>query len=130
MREGELCGLTVGDANRGTGELTVTGKGNKRRTVYVGVKARRALWRYLELERQGEGAGEALFVGERGTQAGAGPTESGVYHVLRRAGTAASVVEVRCSPHTCRHTFAISFLRNGRTKRIFKVPVDPLSPRT
>jgi site-specific recombinase XerD len=113
MRESEVRGLTVGDANRGTGELRVLGKGNKERTVHMGVKARRALWRYLEADRQQATAGEALFIGERGTQAGAGLTCSGIYRIIRRAGKTAGIKGVRVSPHTCRHTFAISFLRNG-----------------
>ncbi|MGV3719564.1 MAG: tyrosine-type recombinase/integrase, partial [Actinomycetota bacterium] len=113
MRESEVMGLTIGDVSRGAGELRVVGKGNKERTVHMATKTRRALWRYLETDRQQATAGEALFVGERGTQVGAGLTCSGIYRILRRAGAVAKLSGVRVSPHTCRHTFAISFLRNG-----------------
>lgn len=37
----------------------------------------------------------------------------GVQIMLRRYGLKARLVGVRCSPHTLRHTAAITFLRNG-----------------
>jgi site-specific recombinase XerD len=61
MRVSEVIGVTVADVDRGTGELTVVGKGNKRRRVYMGTAARRALWRYLTSfasfggDREGQG---------------------------------------------------------------------------
>jgi integrase/recombinase XerD len=111
LRVSELCQLTVGDVDRGAGELVVTGKGNKRRRVYVGTAARRALWRYIEADRRGAEAGESLFVSVGGHKIGAALTIYGVHQVVARAGRAAKIEEVRCSPHSLRHTFAINFLR-------------------
>lgn len=113
MRVSELCGLTVGDVDRGTGELMVTGKGNKRRRVYMGLACRRALWRYLEAERRQALSDEPLFVSIGGNTVGAGLTRAGVGHILKDLARAAGIVGVRCSPHSLRHTFAISFLRSG-----------------
>lgn len=113
LRASELCGLTVADADRGTGELTVTGKGNKRRQVYMSAATRRALWRYLEAERRDADLQEPLFVAVGGHTVGAGITPNGLYQIIERCGKDARISGVRCSPHTLRHTFAVNFLRRG-----------------
>jgi site-specific recombinase XerD len=111
LRVSELCGLTVGDIDRGSGELSVLGKGNKRRRVYMGTAARRALWRYLEVDRRDALAEEPLFVALGGYHPGAGLTPSGVFQIVQKAGMAAGISGV--GPHDLRRTFAISFLRHG-----------------
>jgi integrase/recombinase XerC/integrase/recombinase XerD len=113
LRVSELASLKVGDANRGTGELTVIGKGGKRRTVYMGATARRTLWRYVEADRRQAQPDEPLFVASGGTRQGAGLTSNGIGQVIEKAGKAAGISGVRCSPHTLRHTFAVNFLRGG-----------------
>ncbi|MFN3652559.1 MAG: tyrosine-type recombinase/integrase [Armatimonadota bacterium] len=113
MRCSELCGLLVGDADRGTGELTVTGKGNKKRRVYMGTATRRALWRYLETDRRDAFTDEPLFVSVGGHARGTGMTHTGVHRIIHEAGKAGRIQGVRCSPHTLRHTFAVNFLRGG-----------------
>lgn len=61
LRASELRSLIVADADR-DGQLSVVGKGNKRRLVYMGTAARRALWQYLEsADRRGAAGDEALF---------------------------------------------------------------------
>lgn len=113
MRVSELCGLLIGHVDRGTGELTVLGKGNKRRRVYMGATARRALWRYLETDRRGARPEEPLFISVGGHETGGPMTPSGVRQILKKAGAKAGIKGVRISPHTLRHTFAVSFLRSG-----------------
>jgi integrase/recombinase XerD len=113
VRVSELCSLRVDDVDRGAGELVVLGKGNKRRRVYMGKEARRALWRYLEMDRRQALADEPLFTAVGGFNAGAGLTPTGVRQMIKKAGSAASLIGVRASPHTLRHTFAVNFLRGG-----------------
>lgn len=113
MRCSELMGLTMADVDRGSGELTVVGKGNKKRTVDMGVACRRALWRYLEAERREALKDEPLFVSVGGKKSGTALTNSGVHRIVANAGDAGGVKGVRCSPHTLRHTFAVNFLRGG-----------------
>src|SRR3972149_4835564 len=48
LRCGGLCRLTLPDSDLDTGQLKVIGKGNKERTVPVGVRAVRALRRYRD----------------------------------------------------------------------------------
>src|SRR5205814_7327020 len=111
LRASELVGLRVGDVDRGVGELVVVGKGNKRRRVYMGTTARRAVWRYLETDRRSAGASEPLFISVGGIQAGSALTPNGIHGIVAKAGRAASLQSVRASPHTLRHTFALNFLR-------------------
>lgn len=114
LRISEAIGLRIGDVDRGNGSLTVIGKGNKKRTVYMATTARRALWRYLEAERRLAGPEDPLFVSVGGNQSGGGLGYSGCYEVVRNAGKLAGLPkELRSSPHTLRHTFAVSFLRAG-----------------
>lgn len=40
-------------------------------------------------------------------------TRSGILQLFERLGETAKIQGARCSPHTCRHTFAINFLRAG-----------------
>jgi site-specific recombinase XerD len=113
MRVSEVCALAVGDVDRGTGELVVFGKGNKKRRVYMGLSSRRALWRYLETDRRIALPDEPLFVSVGGLQAGAAMTPSGLFQVVSKLGQTACLKGVRCPPRTLRHTFAVSFLRAG-----------------
>jgi site-specific recombinase XerD len=113
MRVSELMGLSMTAVDRGTGELTVVGKGNKKRTIFMGVSCRRALWRYLEAERTEAAPDEPLIISVGGQRSGTALTNSGVHGIVAKAGKAAGVTSVRCSPHTLRHTFAVNFLRGG-----------------
>ncbi|MGV3723349.1 MAG: tyrosine-type recombinase/integrase [Actinomycetota bacterium] len=113
LRVSELVSLTVGDIDPDTKELTVIGKGNKTRSVYLSPSVRRALWRYAANERRLASEDEPLFVASRGRRTDAGLTTSGVGQLFRRLGSAAGLRNVRCSPHTARHYYALSMLRNG-----------------
>jgi integrase/recombinase XerC/integrase/recombinase XerD len=113
LRVSELCSLTIGDLTSQTGEITVTGKGNKKRTIYLGTSARRALRFYINKCRRGAEEHEPLFVSGGGHTPGAGLTPQGVRFILKELAELAEVEGVRCSPHTLRHTFAINFLRGG-----------------
>jgi site-specific recombinase XerD len=107
MRLSELVGLRVGCVDFETGSCRVMGKGAKERHVPLGRSARRVLRRML-LRRENLRATDPLFVAERGGAL----TASGVQKIVRRSARRAGL-EVRCSPHVLRHTFARSFLANG-----------------
>ncbi len=106
-RASELCDLNLNDVDMSGKKASVEGKGGKSRPVYFGRTTGRALWQYLrEDERTPE---EPLFQSERGERL----TRSGLRQLIERIGKVAGIESVRCSPHTFRHTFAISFLREG-----------------
>lgn len=106
VRASECCSITVNDCDLRTGAIRIEhGKGGKRRTVYTGTQARRALMRYL-LERGNPQYGP-LFAH---AQTGAYVTANGILQVLRRLSDRAGV---EVSPHKLRRTFALTCLRNG-----------------
>lgn len=111
IRVSEVVGLTAANIDLDGFEARVLGKGNIERTVPFGRKVSRALNDYLDaFPRRDE---QSLFFALRGTSPGEPLTRSGVGQIIDRLGEAAGVTGVRCSPHTFRHTFAVTFLRNG-----------------
>ena len=115
LRLGELIGLDIGDGRMDLrhGEVTVTGKGSKTRTVPIGAKARDALHDWLEVRSQVAAPTEkALFVGARGKRIS--PAVVGA-----RLGTwaRASGVGEHVHPHMLRHSFATHLLQSSQDLR-------------
>lgn len=110
MRVSELCGVDIGDLDLETGRIMVSGKGSKRRFVYVGRLCRQAIWRYLTDRFPSTAADKSqpLFVGRDGVSRMA---RQGVLLLTRRLGARVGIDGVH--PHKFRHTFAVEFLRNG-----------------
>ena len=107
IRNTELRTLQVKDYDQENYRLYVSkGKGSKCRFVVVGNRTRKALWRYL-VSRKGPKQNDPLFV----TNTGKRIERRNLNHVLDRIADLAGVVDVY--PHRFRHTFAITFLRNG-----------------
>jgi site-specific recombinase XerD len=110
-RASEICAARVRDLDLTGRKVKLFGKGGKERTGYLGKHATRALWTYLKDEPREDAA--PLFLSERGTAAGEALTRMGLHHIIARLGEAARIDAVRCSAHTFRHYFAVSFLRGG-----------------
>jgi len=111
LRASELVGLTLKDTNLDDGMVKVNGKGAKERIVPIGARVQQAIWKYLQLHRP-EPANplcSALFL----TRHGEPLTVDRLHTIVEYYGKKAGIKDVRCSPHTFRHTFAITYLRNG-----------------
>lgn len=109
IRASELCALRFRDLDMQTKRVSIEGKGGKRRLVPFARTATKALWNYLKQDG-GREDNEPLFVSAQGEAL----TRSGLQLLLRRLGKTAGIRSAaRCSPHTFRHTFAVSFLRAG-----------------
>jgi integrase/recombinase XerC len=115
LRLGELVSLNVDDGrlDLAQGEVTVTGKGSKTRTVPVGAPAREALRSWLNARTQLAAPGErALFVGSRGRRIAPRMVASQLKAWARRRGMTQHV-----HPHMLRHSFATHVLQSSQDLR-------------
>ncbi len=115
LRLAELIALNTDDGrlDLAQGEVTVTGKGSKTRTVPVGAKARAALSAWLNARAQLAAPGErALFVGGRGRRIA--PT---VVNARLRAWAKRCGLNQRVHPHMLRHSFATHVLQSSQDLR-------------
>jgi integrase/recombinase XerC len=115
LRLAELIALDVGDGRLDLrqGEVTVTGKGSKSRTVPVGEKARQALHAWLSIRAQLAATDEkAVFVGARGRRIAPSVVAGRLAAWARRRGLAQ-----RVHPHMLRHSFASHVLQSSQDLR-------------
>jgi len=115
LRLAELVALDIGDGRLDVaqGEVTVTGKGSKTRTVPVGAKAREALAAWIAVRNSVAVPHEkALFVGARGKRISPGVVGSRLSAWARRRGMGA-----RVHPHMLRHSFATHVLQSSQDLR-------------
>jgi integrase/recombinase XerC len=115
LRLAELVALDVDDGrlDLGQGEVTVTGKGSKTRTVPVGAKAREALQAWLAVrERLSRPDESALFVGARGRRIARSAVGARLRAWARRQG-----LRERVHPHMLRHSFATHMLQSSQDLR-------------
>lgn len=111
VRTAELCDLLISDIDLRLGMATVRGKARlasgrgKKRVVYFGKNTRKALWNYVSFREVEPSA--PLFAGRGGKMI----NRRHLAKHVKRLGERAGVNDVY--PHRFRHTFAISYLRNG-----------------
>jgi integrase/recombinase XerC len=111
LRLAELVGLDEAAARAVVrdGEVTVTGKGAKTRTVPVGAQARAALAAWLAVRPAVVRPGErALFVGARGERINPGVVRQRLARWAHAAG-----LGVHVHPHMLRHSFASHVLQSS-----------------
>jgi site-specific recombinase XerD len=109
LRVGEVAALRRSDieVRERTGQVRVRdGKGGKAREVPLNATARRALRLYLE-QRPDAAIDAPVFLSGRNTSL---PVRS-IQAIVSRLARRAHLVRQPVSPHTLRHTFALSFLR-------------------
>ena len=115
LRLGELISLDLADGRLDLrhGEVTVTGKGSKTRTVPVGAKAREALQEWMAVRSQIAVPSEkALFVGARGKR-----ISPAVVGARLGAWARASGLGEHVHPHMLRHSFATHLLQSSQDLR-------------
>lgn len=110
-RVSEACGLLRRDWDLPGRKVTVLGKGNKRRDLYLGKNVTGSLWDYVRA--RGRAEEDPIFQAVRGRTPREALTPNGAGQIIRGLGLAAGLSGVRCSPHSLRHTHAVHFLRNG-----------------
>jgi integrase/recombinase XerC len=128
IRVSELCGLDVSHLDQGRRTVRVRGKGDKERTVPVGVPALRAVTRWLDAGRPAlvtAASGPALFLGFRGGRLGPRTARRVVHERLREAGTTRDA-----GPHGIRHSTATHLLEGGADLRSVQEILGHSSPAT
>lgn len=135
LRATELITLTIGNVSLDTKDayVRILGKGNKWGEVGLGEQSRKYVQKYIRVFRMPtieyevrqkqktisdrqckqislEVAQSSLvFVNRYGAQL----TKSGLWRIITRLSEWAHIENVRCSPHTFRHTYAKMFMQNG-----------------
>ncbi len=112
MRVSELVGIDLSDVDKQLRSLTVTGKGNKQRIIYLNSACRVALEKYIE-ERVGEkhikANTNALFLSKREQRISVKTVQWMVYKYLDMAGLESKHYSV----HKLRHTAATLMYQTG-----------------
>ena len=115
LRLAELVSLDLSHAQEITrqGEVTVTGKGGKTRTVPVGKAARAAMEQWLKTRATLARAGEpALFAGARGARIAPRVVQDRLGRWAKKCG-----LGVKVHPHVLRHSFASHLLQSSEDLR-------------
>ena len=128
IRVSELCGLDPVHLDHGRRTVQVRGKGDKERTVPVGVPALAAVDRWLTAGRSAlatAASGSALFLGVRGGRLDPRTARRIVHERLREAGATRDA-----GPHGIRHSAATHLLEGGADLRSVQEILGHSSPAT
>jgi integrase/recombinase XerD len=114
LRVSELCGLSLSDLRKASGEIVVAGKGARERVVMiVNENVRGLLVSHAETQSQLRKAGSPLFTNSRGVR-----MTPQCLRLRLRALQSRSQRCVRVTPHMLRHTAATLLLEGGVDTRI------------
>ncbi len=128
IRVSELCGLTAASFDHDRRTVRVRGKGDKERTVPVGLPAIRAVTRWTETGRPvlaTQASGPALFLGVRGGRLDPRTARRIVHERLGEAGASRDT-----GPHGLRHSAATHLLEGGADLRSVQEILGHSSPAT
>jgi len=107
VRVRELTEISVRDIRWEDSQVLINGKGYKDRLVPIQTTTKRQLRKYIAV--RGDVKSDALFVTIDNTPL----TIRQVQERISKYGRMANIKDVRCSPHTFRHTFAKMSVQNG-----------------
>jgi integrase/recombinase XerD len=105
LRSAELLDLRIADIDWKTGAMTVHGKGNKYRIVWLPKPVLQDLRRY----KNGQGPDDYVFATKKGGRIQARYLRALVKRLAAKAG-----IERRVHPHMMRHTFATGFYKETK----------------
>ena len=115
MRLAELVGINIQDINFEENQMTVIGKGNKERTVYLNKACVKALTDYITVrpkegvKKDKKNSDKALFLSERRQRISRRTVQEIIYRELREAG----IDTDKYSVHKLRHTAATLMYQYG-----------------
>lgn len=108
LRLNELVGLNVGSVNFEDGAIKVSRKGNQEHILPANDEVMICLQRYLKT-RANVSFGSPLFLSKRDQRID-GAT---VWYLVKKYLKQAQIEKDKLSPHTLRHTFATTLLKQG-----------------
>jgi len=115
LRVSELCALNA-DIDLKKDEMSVRGKGDKNRVVFLSDSAKEAIKKYLSARKD---MGEALFVsvGKNTTDKESKRlTPRSIERIVKHYAITAGITK-KVTPHIIRHSFATDLLQNGADLR-------------
>lgn len=107
IRLRELVDIEIGDVRFNDSQILVHGKNGHDRLVPFQSRMAKVLRKYVSI--RGKSESEALFI----THDDGKMSRKAVQDRIAKYGRMANITNVRCSPHTFRHTFAKMSIRNG-----------------
>lgn len=107
MRLSELCNIKLKDIKEDT--ITIIGKGDKERTVYLNEECIKAINNYLKDRKELNNCNEYLFLSKRKTKITARAVEDLVKKHIENAG----FKDKKYTPHKLRHSAATMYLKEG-----------------
>ena len=116
MRLSELVGINIKDIRFEECQMTVIGKGNKERTIYLNKACMNAINEYLAVrpkegvKKDDKDSDKALFLSERNQRIGKRTVQEIIYKELREA----QIDTDRYSVHKLRHTAATLMYQYGK----------------
>ncbi len=117
IRVSELCSIRIQDIDINNKTLKIrSGKGDKDRLVVYSDKVVPDLRLYLMETRETKGRSDFLFPTSKSKRVSPVTIERVIRNIVRRSG-----IPKKITPHTFRHTFATSLLRNGADLRIIQL---------
>ncbi len=115
MRLSELVGININDVNFEDCKMTVIGKGNKERDIYLNKSCMKAINEYLgvrpklHVKKDDKNSDKALFLSERNQRIGKRTVQEIIYKELKMAG----IDTDKYSVHKLRHTAATLMYQYG-----------------
>ena len=111
VRVSELCGISISKIKGDI--LTIIGKGNKERTVYLNEACIKALDSYMierkKIKNISENDNDALFISSKGTRI----NKRSVERIVKKYTIEAGLTEQKYTPHKLRHTAATLMYKHG-----------------
>lgn len=111
LRVSELCSLSR-DINLKNDELSIRGKGEKIRVVFISDTAKKALVEYLKSRKDMDGALFVQFGKNLKEKESLGLTPRSVERIIKYYAIKAGI-DKKVTPHVIRHSFATDLLQNG-----------------
>ncbi|MCG8572934.1 MAG: tyrosine recombinase [Spirochaetes bacterium] len=110
MRVSELVSLNISDIQQNNNAIRIIGKGNKERYVLYGKQCQTNLLAYFNVRNQflKSTKNQALFLNNQGSRL----TDRGVRFLIDKR-LKQTALHKKISPHSLRHSFATSLLKNG-----------------